>query len=260
LPGNYPPGDNLEKFIDRFVRLNYAKDRKAWPWEIAEFYRHFKILSEPTEAPRLAVYIGAYNLIKRDAQKKGQTPTWIWVFDAIPPLFNLYRYAGAAVLRDKVIEDDPKWISPGLNSINTLGNISKSITYRGENISRNIPVLIPKGCGDEIKFNIKDIPFMDGMVDINRLEQAIIRSPVLLSHINYEGLTLTDKKLIRAMLASIGYRTFEDTHPYHLLSNFINEVSKRMTHTEKLDFNNVGNAELIGKRRQIIEKMYAYDL
>jgi hypothetical protein len=106
----YPEGASLDRFREKYLRLNYQRTRGLAACEMGELYRHFRVVSQGNDiAPRIGLYTGCYHLLVREAIKKRITPTWIWVFDAIPSYFELYRWVGLAALRDMTVEDVPRW-------------------------------------------------------------------------------------------------------------------------------------------------------
>jgi len=70
-PGDYPLGANLDEFREKFIRVNYGKNRELKPGEMVELYRHFKVNEGKENLPfRIVVYTGAYQLLVREARKK----------------------------------------------------------------------------------------------------------------------------------------------------------------------------------------------
>lgn len=140
----FPEGASLDSFREKYMPSIYGTDRKIHPWEMAELYRHYKRSLKSDFTPRLGVYTGCFHLLAREAIKKGIQPTWFWVFDAIPQYFYLYKLAGAAVLRELTIVQNPRLISPGKRdlSIREVDGV-KLIFYRGKIISRHVRTPIP---------------------------------------------------------------------------------------------------------------------
>lgn len=191
----YPEGARLDTFRDEFLKLNYDSEQPIQNWEMCEFYRQFRARHAVNDVvPRAGIWFGCYNLLFRKAIKKNITPTWIWVFTAIPSFYNLYRWVGAAVLRNKTIGNYPRWISPGLDSLAIDGN---EITYKGEVVSRNISIPSLRG-GANKYLELEQIPFIDGLVDMKRLEDFYSReSAGTLMPINYEGFGISDNTQYR---------------------------------------------------------------
>ena len=258
-PGSYPVGASLDDFRKKYIRLNYGRDRDIKPGEMAELYRHFKLKADNGDLPaRLGLYAGTYNLTVRETRKRGQTPTWIWVFDAIPAYFNLYKWAGAAVLRDPTVQENPQWISPNKGQLKLVrrGNgDGKGIFYKDKDISRSVPILRPSGKGANIKFKLENVSFLDGVVDILRDERAVIDHPLSISPLHYEGMNMKDMINLRTGLSVMGARVFEDTHNGGPV-NFINRLARKHIESEKLDFNGVGKKP----DGMSLEQMYSYDI
>jgi hypothetical protein len=143
--GIYPEGLNLDIFRERYVALNHGIATQVKPWQMVELYRGFKpILDRGDLTARIGVYTGAYHILVREARNKGEEPSYIWILDAIPKYFHLYRLAGAAVLLNYTIVDPPRHISPNINDIQEhIMNGVKCIVYNGEVISRNCKITVP---------------------------------------------------------------------------------------------------------------------
>ncbi|MCK4825257.1 hypothetical protein KA005_56435, partial [bacterium] len=172
-PNGYPQGRSLDTFREKYIRFNYGEKRNVKPWEMAEIYRRFLAKSHRGNKPAtLGMYTGFYHLSSREPNKKGETPTYLWVFDAILPYFNLNRLVGS-VLINPAIEDQPRLISPRIRNIKMEKMNSKVLFYKGKKISRNVKVPFPSKENDELKFELRDVPFLDGVADIHRLEKAI---------------------------------------------------------------------------------------
>ena len=204
-PNGYPQGTNLDEFREKYLRFNYGENRNVEPWEMAEIYRRFLIKSHKGNKPStLGMYTGFYHLSSREPNKKGETPTYLWVFDAILPYFNLNRLVGS-VLLNPAIENPPRLISPKMKDIKMEDINSKALFYKGEKISRNAKVPYPYKENNELKFKMEDIPFLDGLSDVRRLKKAIRKSPVLLSPIDYKGLNWKDKIYFRMLSGHLFY-------------------------------------------------------
>lgn len=121
---------------------------------------------------------------------------------------------------------------------------SKALFYKGEKISRNVKVPYPYKENNELKFNIRDVPFLDGVVDTCRLEKAIMKSPVLLSPIDYEGFNWKDKLYLRMVSSILARRVFEDFDG-NIVVNSINKLANRLarwvTGSKIWDFSSVGD-------------------
>ena len=226
------------------MRAIYGQDRSIRPWEMAELYRHFRRPSiSCDQVPRFGVYTGCYHLIVREAKKKGKAPTWLWVFDAIRPYFNLYKFAGAAVLRNLTIGEQPRLVSPGKKHMRLRGvDGKKAIFYKGERISRNIEIPIPYYENEQLKFRFDNIPFLDGLVDVQRAEQIIIRKrPITLYLSGVEGFGLGDRAKLRIGLGIMAKRVFDrDYQMSNWKSHLINRLAFKMTGLERWEFNDIG--------------------
>ena len=246
---NYPEGDNLDKFRKKYLRLNYNLQRDILPGELVELYRHFKLdnTRSGNVAPRLAVYYGAYNLLKRGANKNGIVPAWIWVFDSIPAYFNLYRYAGAAVLRDSSINEASHLISPGKRDLTKKAK-EKSILYEDSVISRNILVPIPKKHKDGLSFATREVPFLDGVIDIIKIEKSAYKYTLTMRDLKHKGINYKDLCRIRGCLCTIGSQTFEDFHRYNVPANILNLIQRKFTRTSIIKHSDVGSLNM--NRRQ----------
>ncbi len=243
-PGKYPEGASLDGFREKYIRLNYGIDRDVAPWEMAELYRHFKISEEKNDlACRLGVYTGCYHLLVREARKKDLTPTVYWVFDAIPAYFQLYRYAGAAVLRDFTIANPVQYISPNKTKIKrVIVEGQEQLFYDDMLISRNVKVPFPRKESGSVSFKYKYVPFLDGLVDIRRGEKAVQLSPIFLHLAGIKGFTLGDRVRLRLGAGVIGKRVWdEDYHPRNLLSNLLNRYGLRKAGSSVWSFNEIGS-------------------
>jgi hypothetical protein len=237
----YPEGASLDRFRERYLRLNYQRTRGLAAWEMAELYRHFRVVSQGNDiAPRIGLYTGCYHLLVREAIKKRITPTWIWVFDAIPSYFNLYRWAGWAALRDMTVEDTPRWLSPPIRATKKTPG---SLQYRGEEISRGVRVPIPQRENDSLMFQMTDVHFLDGVIDLCRNESLIFNSPVSLSPVKLREFGWGDKLKMRVSLTITTKRCYEDSHPNHTISNLLNRWSLKMICPSGWDFNHIGDLQ-----------------
>ena len=240
----YPEGASLDIFRERYVKLNYHRDRPLKPLEMGELYRHFRAVKQRNDtAARIGLYTGAYHLLVREAIKKNLTPTWLWVFDAVPSYFNLYRWVGAAVLRDPTVEDSPRWVSPnaakGKKSDALNGN--GAIHFKGMPISRTVKTPIPKKGNGKLEYKIDDIHFLDGVVDIFRAEKIIKESPFIHSIANYPGFLLSDKVKLRLGLTVTGKRTYDNHHADNPFVNMLNSLAFKQLCPGGWDFNHIGD-------------------
>jgi hypothetical protein len=242
-PNGYPQGVSLDLFREKYIRLNYGEQRNVKPWEMAESYRLFRIKSHEDNKPaRLGMHTGAYHLLSREPNKKSETPTYLWVFDAIPPYFNLNRLLGS-VLIEPAIENPPRLVSPSMKEIKIQGMNGDALFYKNEKISRNVKVPYPYKENDELRFEIRDVPFLDGVADIRRLEKAIRKSPVFLSPIKYEGFNWIDKIYLRMFSGIVGRRAFNDIDDNPVINyiyRLINTMARRLTSSKIWEFNEIG--------------------
>jgi len=229
-PGNYPEGSLLDEFREKYVRLNKDENRTIKPYELAELYRHYKRFGTNNSLARIGLYCGCYHLLVREARLKQKNPTTLWAFDAIPQYFNLYRYAGAAVLRDFTIKRNSQFISPSKKDL----VVSKScIKFENVVVSRNVLTPIPHNIDDSTCFEIKEVPYLDGIIDIANNENGIVLDPHNLSPLHYKGFTSKDKQILKATLSLIGRRSFISDKP---------ELPTGKSSSKILwDFNGVGN-------------------
>lgn len=249
-PNGYPAGASLDPFREKYMK-SCGEDRKLNPQEMAELYRHFIASSENGNmTPRLGVYTGVYHLLVREPRKKGGTSTGIWVFDAIAPYFNLYRWAGAAVLRDPTLEDSPRLISPNKRNLKIRGtNGKRAIYYKDEIVSRNVSVPSPERDG-KLSFSTKDFPFLDGVINIPEMEKLIRREPIGFFPETCEGFDINDKTMLRAGLATMGRRALQN-NPHNgitdrmkgKMSGLVDRIARRATSSGTWEFNEIGDLE-----------------
>ena len=185
-PGRYPGGCCLDEFRARYPQLQYGERRSVKPWEQAELYRHFVSNTQVGRpALRLALYAAAYRLLVTEARIRGEARTTIWLFDAIARYFRLYMLAGAA-LREPAIADDPRWVTPtGLT------------VPAGSTPLREVPVPIPTCTENGLRFDVRKMPFYDGVVDIRRWERAVERNPWSLEEVAAHGMSATERLMLR---------------------------------------------------------------
>ncbi len=238
----YPAGSSLDRFRDRYPILNRDSNGPIHPWQMAELYRHVRVNGSPKDQiSRLGLYVGAYHLCVLEARKRSAEETSIWVFDAIPEFFSLYRVAGAAVLRDLTIEDMPRHISPGVADIKEAVNGDCiNLVYKGEVISRNVTVPHPlPGLLGGMNFEMKEVPFLDGVIDIHKVENAIGKNPLTLSEIRYQGMSDEDVDMMGMALTICAKRAFEKIHGSN--PDIISTINfKRNFITPLWDFNDIG--------------------
>ena len=234
----YPVGPSLDPFRERYLRLNFDCDRNIAPWDMAEIYRHFKCFGSLKSGivPRLAVYNAAYHLLAREARRNEVKPTAIVVIECVPQLFQLYRFAAAAVLRDATIEKTPRFISPGREHlVETIVDGKKAIAYNGKIISRNMRSLVAVADKEELAFRMEDIPVMDGLINIDMIERAIKESPLDLSPIAYDAMSESDIGMLRTSLAIIGKHVYDEYHGDNEVVNTWAQESRKLL-TEEWDF------------------------
>ncbi len=223
LPGTYPMGASLDNFGARYLSRVYGGDRPVQPWEMAELYRHYSSSTSNGIVPRLGLYTGLIHLAVRQARKTGHTPTWLWVFDAIPQYFNLYKLAGAAVLRDLTIETPARLVSPPFQPQNN----SSPVQYKGHIVSRNVPVPIPNNEMGHLQFVLNDVPFLDGVVDIQRLERMYRDSPLFLNLGEVKEFSLRDRLMLRCSLALTSKQAFDTELAHKSFARQMNRLCLR---------------------------------
>lgn len=238
----YPEGKYLDEFRVKYLDKNYGNNRPFQPWEMAEFYRHYKDPDEKSSiSVRLGLYTGCYHLLMREAKKKGIRQTLFWVFSAIPAYFELYKYAGAVLLRDFTIKDTVRYISPGKRDIvrKEFDGVPH-LLYGNEVISRNIKVPIFTKDNEELTYEYQQIPFLDGLVDIWRLEQMAKQAPYFLNLKGIEGISFLDKIKIRSGLAIMGKRAWEEDGPTSFAIRSINNFILKNAQSSVWSFNDIG--------------------
>ncbi len=210
----YSKGDDLDKFREKYLELNRGENGPVRPWQMAELYRHLRVNGDPGEQiSRLGIYVGLYHLLILDRRIRGLEETSIWIFDAIPKYFHLYRLAGAAVLRSQVIEDSPRYISP--NVVDIKEGDDKHLLYKGEVISRNVETLKPNpGILGDVSFTRENVPFLDGVIDVtsglkNGLERNIIENPIELPGLHYDGMSGDNVNVLSVVLSTLMWRFHE---------------------------------------------------
>ncbi len=238
----FPLGSNLDGFRNNYLVLNSDSKHPIRPWQMAELYRHVRINGSPSDhVARLGLYVGAYHLLVREARNKKEEETFIWLFDAIVDYFHLYRLAGAAVLRDLTIEDNPRYISPRKFDVKEVENADgRKLLYNGEVISRDVTV--PHPINDvlgNLAFENKLVPFLDGVINIHKVENAIRSSPLDLSEIRYQGMSDEDMDILGIALTVFAKRLFEQEHGDNQEIAAIAK-NKRELITNMWDFNGVG--------------------
>ena len=239
----FPEGTSLNSFRQLYLPLNYNINRHIAPWEMAELYRHFKIPNgKDNLSCRLGVYTGCYHLLVREAKNKGLTPTAYWLFDAIPAYFNLYRYAGAAVLREFIISHPIRNISPNRAKVEKRVVDGQNQYFYDDNlISRSIKVPFPHRGDSSLIFKYKHIPFLDGVIDIYKCEKSIKKSPFFLNVNGVKGMSLLDRIQLRFGLGVIGKRVWdEDYLSNKIFSNILNYYILKKTGSSIHAFNSIG--------------------
>ena len=209
----YPQGSSLDEFRTKYAILNREEEGPVKPWQMAELYRHFRVNGDPNDQiSRLGIYVGLYHLLVREPRNRGKEETSIWVFDAIPKYFHLYRLAGAAVLRDPTIEAQPRHISPTISDIK-LGDGGKCLLYKDELISRSVETFKPiPGILGDLGSVKEEVPFLDGVIDIGKMEQAVKEDPLGLTTLKYEGMTNQDMEILRIAVSIFGKRHYSGTY------------------------------------------------
>ena len=209
----YPQGSSLDEFRAKYSILNRGEKGPVKPWQMAELYRHLRVNGDPgDQISRLGVYTGLYHLLVREPRNRGKEETSIWVFDAIPKYFHLYRLAGAAVLRDPTIETQPRHISPTITDIK-LGDGGRSLLYKDEVISRGVETFKPiPGILGDLGSVKEEVPFLDGIIDISKMEQAVREDPLGLTALKYEGMTDQDMEILRIAVSIFGKRHYAGTY------------------------------------------------
>jgi hypothetical protein len=241
----YPEGQNLDAFRKCYPSLNWNRQEGLKPWEMAELYRHFKSTDAPDNITcRLGLYTGLYHLLIREADNKRITATRLWVFDAIPAYFNLYRFAGCAALRDLTIAAESQWLSPGpgdlKKGVDKKGN--KAFFYKKKLVSRNVLVPIAKWEDNELIFTHKHVPFLDGVVDFHKLEKMVTKHPYLFFIRGLNGFSAADRIKLFFGLNVIGRRRFlEGGNGNRHLKKYLNNFACRYLKASHWEFNEIGS-------------------
>jgi len=238
----YPVGASLDSFRKKYARSMYREDRDIRPYEIAELYRHFRRSKHGDLAARMGLYTGWYHIGVRDAVNKGNTPSTLWLFDAVKEYFNLYKLVGGAVLRDPTIDNSPQVIAPTIKNIKDgVHKGEKALFYKGKMISRTVKTPIPFREDGLLKFKYEDVPFIDGVVDARMRSETIKKGPLFLSLKEDKGFSLADRLMLRIGLTVVSKRSFEvDHHPSNNISKFVNKVSLKRAGVTTWDFNHIG--------------------
>lgn len=235
----YPEGANQDRFRERYLPSNYGQARHLAAWEMAELYRHVRSAATSDDlAARIGLYTGCYHLLVREAVKKGCSPTWIWVFDAIPSYFDLYRWAGLAALRDLTVADPTRWLSPHSQTLRVLDG---ALTYCGEVVSRSMAVPIPSKELGGLQFSLQEVSFLDGVIDLCRIESLVGKSPVTLTPMGMTGFGWTDRFKARMGLTITGRRRYEENHGCQALSKLINRFALKTICPAGWEFNTIGD-------------------
>jgi len=240
--GIYEEGPSLDPFREKYLRLNFGYEGAIEPWQMAEYYRHFRCIGSPKGdiLTRLAVYTANYHLLAREAGRNGNKPTHIWLFEAEPDYFNLYKLAGAAVLRDATIDNPPRHISPSKKDWEEVtANGKKAIKYKGELISRNMRTLARSVDEGKMDFQMEDTPVLDGLTNIAMIERAIKENPLDLAHVTYDGISKTDIDMLRTSLTLTCKRVYDEYHGDNEIINAWAQESRKLL-AQEWDFNEIG--------------------
>lgn len=208
--GRFERGADLDEFRQNYLVMKHGENRPIRAWEMGELYRHFVAKKfNGSFMARFGLYKGAYHLLRLEPRKRQLATTFIWVFDAIPAYFAMYRYVGA-VLRNYTIEKGATLLSPGVKHIMSGGRCG-GLIYDGKKISRDIEVPIPITTRerDGLAFNVEKVSFLDGVVDLLMLEKAIEANPILLGLPRIKGFNIWDRYKLRNALGIIGSECFD---------------------------------------------------
>ncbi|MCK5147320.1 hypothetical protein KAR48_11225 [bacterium] len=236
----FPAGSDLDPFREKYSSLNNDKP-VVQPWKMAELYRHFNRISKDSSLiSRLGLYAGCYHLLVREARNRAEMPTTLWVFDAILQYYELYRFAGIAVLRDMTIGKRPIFVSPSKQQIEKKCVAGKTdLYYNQKKISRQIIVPRPIRKNGVLHFKNQSTPFIDGLVDLDIVERFIRKDPYFLFLKNIQGFSLKDRLKLRAGMALLAKRAYEkDFHQWNFPVRCTNKLMCRNVKT--WHFNHVG--------------------
>jgi hypothetical protein len=117
---------------------------------------------------------------------------------------------GAATLRDLTVECVPRYVSPDVDSIEMSEN-KQYLYYGGETISREVEVLRPiPGVLDNLKFQKETIPFMDGIIDLCKVEHAILGDSTKLSGLKCQGISDQDINTVSLVLPALMWKFYSE--------------------------------------------------
>lgn len=249
----YAVGADLAKFRDQYLRLHYNKSRSFKPYEMAELYRHFRsntVASDDISA-RIGLYTGCYYLFNQEAINRQITPTWIWVFDAIPAYFKLYRLAGAAMLRDLLVGSPPQKVSPRFDLKDNRSKGAHPIIFRDKVVSRIVKVPFPSKEIEKLLFTHQDVHFLDGVVDTHIMEKSVVKSKGLPFSMGIKHFGLVDKIKLRVGLTLTGEKHFKYYHAGSVFNNIVNTLVIKYLCSSTWDFENIGTVN----RRTIFDAL-----
>ncbi len=234
---------SLDPFRRSYLSINYGVQKPIEPYEMAEFYRHYRVSDIDANIPRIAICTGAFHLLIKEARNKNKTETFLWVFDAIVPYFNLYRMAGAAVLRSFALKSPPRYVSPSPEKIVYKHEGDQINAYWGEELishSVKVPQLhIENG---NITYKTEEIIYLDGLVDLRRVEKAMRENPIDLLPLKNEGMTDEDMQMVRGAVSIVGRRGYEEYHKNNpKVMAVIDQYAKFLG--IKSEFNDIGGLE-----------------
>jgi hypothetical protein len=256
----YLPGASLDRFRREFFRKNYNLKTNVPDGVIVELYRHMinpdstlkklirmknpnggpDIAIFPMEGARLATYAGAYQTLIRDPLEKGENPSFLWVWDAIPRYANLYSFVGG-VYRDMTINGKREWTwKPTRKS--DLIKVGNQYFLRNGNdkntmqVTRSLQILEPgENFGPEQRGTIILEPMIDGLVDVRQVESLIRKHALIIP--NCEA----DFELKRrGSLGVACHRMYKDHHGGNAEVAIANEHAQTVTGTYPFEFEDEG--------------------
>jgi hypothetical protein len=237
----YPEGTSLDDFREKYFIGSQHHNSPIRPGQMAELYRHVRVNGDSNaNIARLGIYVGLYHLLVREPRNRDLVETHVWVFDAIPKYFHLYRLAGAAVLRDMTINDSPRYVSPAVEDIKEGEHEGdKCWLFKNDIISRVVPVALPQKIFADMEFQITNVAFLDGVINIHDMEKAVRNDPFELSMLKYEGMSDTDMQVLGIAVSCFGKRHYEQVYSNNRAARLYADRNRELI-SPIWDFNHVG--------------------
>ena len=163
------------------------------------------------------------HLLDQKPRRDGNLPTRLWVFDAVADYFRIYTMTGAA-LRDPTISDTPSWTVSGVDRL-------RSKRQSGPNkveseLVRSVLVPVPVKATNGITFKRRPIDFVDGVVDMDRWNISIKKSPWKLKHVTQQGISQSEWMTMRFSSSFCLNNIYKDHHRNPFIRIF-NDISSK---------------------------------